>query len=85
MPDTIHGYPVIASVLTPKAEMTRAGRVVLVHRKDRIYDPYVVAWQGEGDNEWCHGDYCDSLQNAFERFVKRAARYLQLSITVKEG
>lgn len=78
MTQTINGYPIIASHDTPKAPMTRAGRVIMVDRGADSYERYVTAWQGRDggvwDSSWCHGHYFESRFYANRDFNSRVDR-----------
>jgi hypothetical protein len=80
--ETINGFSIIKQSPTPKAPMTRAGRVILVDRGEE-YEPerYVTAWQGQNeknkakwDSCWTYGHYHDNLTEASQDFDKRVAR-----------
>jgi hypothetical protein len=54
--------------------------VVVVHRPENAYLPFVVAWQGgeqpgSYDREWLGGDYCRTIEEAGAAFSERARRY----------
>lgn len=70
MTDTINGYLVVREMYTPRASMTRAGRVVLVE-SDR---EWITGWQGEGDVGWTWGHYFDSHLDAEIDFLQRCKR-----------
>ena len=68
---------VIAETITPAANATRPGRVILVQRAS-AYQPYVTAWQGgepgNWDQSWCWGHYFDSPSEAFADYESRCKR-----------
>ena len=78
MPETIHGYDIIRQKLTPKAEATRAGRVILVDKGAGAHGRYITAWQGRSDKEWDMGwrwgHYFNDFKEANEDYEKRAKR-----------
>lgn len=69
-------HNIIAMFQTPKAHMTRAGRIVLVQR-DNAHDTYVTGWQGAHEDgsgyetSWCTGHYFSDHEAAKKDFVKR--------------
>ncbi len=74
--DQINGYPIIKTHDTPKASMTRAGRVILVDRGAESSARFVTAWQGRDgtkwDSSWCHGHYIAKKADALVDFRLRA-------------
>lgn len=66
-------YDIIEKHSTPGDHATRAGHVILVDRKTD-YQPYVTAWQGDGDRDWCWGHYFSDLKDAQADYQSRCKR-----------
>jgi hypothetical protein len=74
-----HGYTILKQEPTPAAPATRAGRIVLVEKPDANYHPYVTAWLGEGDTQWCGANYFSTLDNATIDYYERCLRDARLA------
>ena len=66
-------YKILRSHTTIADAYTRPGRYVLVERGD-TYEPFVTAWLGDGDTQWCWGHYFDVIEDANRDFVQRTMR-----------
>ena len=74
MADTINGFPVIGTWVTPKRGCERAGRIIMVDRGVEYEERYVVAWQAEGKGAWIESSYHVTLTEALVQFTDRVAR-----------
>lgn len=74
MPDTINGFPIIATWATPARGCERAGRIIVVERGTEYEERYVVAWQAEGKGAWIESSYHVTLTEALVQFTYRVAR-----------
>jgi hypothetical protein len=74
MPDTINGFPILATFVATEHGFNRAGRIILVDGGAGYEERYVVAWQGEGDGWWNDSWYCVTRGDAMAAFVDRALR-----------
>lgn len=80
MNETVNGYRIIKSATFPRAESTRGGRVIIVHRPENKSQPYVGAVQfaddnGVFDNEWAWGDYQSEYLQCLRGFDERKVRF----------
>lgn len=78
MYETINGYPIIGTYLTPGRGWQQPGRIILVDRGDGHEERYVVAWQAYHDSHgpqwesgWMASSYCRSLKSARKVFIRR--------------
>lgn len=71
----VNGHPVELESPTPGGRGTRPGRVILA-RTENPFQPYVTAWQGEGDSGWWQGHYfnADNRAGAVADFAERCRR-----------
>lgn len=90
--DTIHGYPVIASVLTGRVDNStnppKEARIVLVKTREAslvpgeryITDEYVTGFHWVGDAEWNNGHYFTNFKEALRDFWERVSNEVGLTV-----
>jgi hypothetical protein len=80
MPDTISGFPIIASAVTKARGVEVGGHIVVVDRGSEYEERFVVAWVPWGGKSWIESAYCEALSEAIEVFGQRLRREIERGV-----